>query len=556
MRRVLFLAINARYVHSNLAVRYLRESIKHICPESLIIERGINESCEKIMADIRAEKPDVIAISVYIWNTVRVKQLIPLIREELPGVVIVLGGPDAGYNPGAWSGTVHAPDYIVAGAGEAGFARLAASGFRLEEKVIREKNPPLGLIPFPYNAQDMENLSGRFIYYESSRGCPFRCSYCISSREDQRLDLRPVNMVCDEIEFLSSFKPGLVKFVDRTFNSRKEHYRPVWEHIVKKCRAGNTVFHFEVFPGLLDADDLDFLSSVPAGLFQFEIGLQSFTGAALEAVHRVMDRNTCTVIEKIIAGGNIHVHLDLIAGLPFEDYAGFANSFNRVMMLKPDHFQPGILKVLPGTEIMERAVEYGLVYSQEPPYTVWQTAWLRRGEMERITAIAGLVERLYNSGKFRSTESWLSTRYDSSFGFYEKLAAFCDGTRSPMNHWEDAASMLIGFMRAESSESVPLLMDHLRWDWCVSGTVHHYPEVLRSELTIHAKRTGYNYLEGRSEENIVCIDSVSIKKDELRRSIFFVPETEEFREKTMKGDMAVFLPDKRRIFFNIHNFIK
>lgn len=555
MKRIVLLAINARYVHSNLALLYIQKYIASLCPGTVIIERGINETDENILSALREAGPGVVAVSVYIWNTLKVKRLIPLIREHLPGTIIVLGGPEVSYNRDSWSGASYSPDYIVAGAGEAGFMKLAGSGFSLDERVIREKNPPLAEIPFPYNSSDVERLAGRFLYYESSRGCPFRCSYCLSSREDQRLDLRPVNMVCDELDFLSSFRPGLLKFVDRTFNSRKDHYRPVWEHIVKKCAGSGTVFHFEVYPGLLDDDDLSFLASVPGGLFQFEIGLQSFTPAALGAVHRVMESNTYNVIEKIISGGNIHVHLDLIAGLPYEDYAGFGDSFNRVMSLSPDHFQPGILKVLPGTEMMEHSGEYKFVYSQDPPYAVKQTAWIDSPGMEKITAIAGLVERIYNSGRFRAAEKWLAGLYSGSFEFYEKLAGF-HSVNAAASHWEGIAALLLEFMRSDIPENVPLLRDHLRWDWCCTGTVHHYPEVIRSEITLNAKKRGYNYITGLRQDDPLYADAAGLSRDELRRSIFFTAETAWFREKMMKGGMAMFLPDKHVIFFDLPDFIK
>lgn len=555
MNRVLLLALNARYVHSNLALLYIEKCISPLCGDTIILERGINEKTADILADISAERPSVIAISVYIWNTLKVKELIPLLRRSLPGAVIVLGGPDAGYNADAWLDSESAPDYIVAGAGEAGMLKLAGSGFHLGEQVVREKNPPFASIPFPYNRSDMERLAGRFIYYESSRGCQYRCSYCLSSREDQKLEFRPVSMVCSELDFITSYGPGLIKFVDRTFNSRKEHYRPVWEHIVKKCSGGKTTFHFEIHPALLDDDDMKFLADVPAGLFQFEIGIQSVNPVTLQAVHRVMDRRSYDVIERLIGSGNIHIHLDLIAGLPFEDYAGLANSFNRIIGLGPHHFQLGILKILPGTEMMERSQEYGIQYSPDPPYTVKSTKWLPAPDMQRAVRMAELVEGIYNSGRFSEAGRCLSAHYGSAFSFYEKLAVL-HTPGIPGRHWEDYAGLMITLAGDESPEIMPLLMDCLRWDWCVSGKQHHYPGLLKSQLLTDAKRAGYNYFIRRSQGNRITADGVSFSKDELRRSIFFVPGTDEFRERMMSAGMALFLPDRRVIFFDIADFIK
>ncbi len=550
MNKILFLSLNARYAHSNPALMYIRNYIAPVCGDAVILERGINEKNSDILDYITGARPSVIAISVYIWNTVKVKQLIPEIRKSCPETVIVLGGPDAGYNADEWLASQYAPDYIVAGAGEAGMLKLAESGFSMKEKIIREKNPPFSQIPFPYNACDMERLAGKIIYYESSRGCPYRCSYCLSSREDQKLESRPVDMVCDELDFIVSFSPGLVKFVDRTFNSRKDHYRPVWEHIARHRSGGKTVFHFEIYPGLLDDDDLDFLSHVKPGLFQFEIGIQSVHSETLRAINRFMDRKSYDIIERMIAGNNIHIHLDLIAGLPFEDYAGFVKSFNRVLELRPHHFQPGILKVLPGTEMMEKSAEYGLDWSPVPPYTVKSTKWLSDSEMERIARIGEFVEAIYNSGRFDKTGSFLAARFGGYFAFYEKIAMM-DARSVTGRDWGDFAELVISLVNAEFPGMISYLMDCLRWDWCASGKLHHYPGLLKSQLTAEAKRGGYNYFITKSVGNMITEGGVSFSKDDLRRSIFFVPGSAEFRERMTGGSMALFLPDKRVIYFNL-----
>jgi len=550
MNRVLFLALNARYVHSNLALLYIRKCIASFCPDTVILERGINEKTGVIVEEIVRIRPDVIAISVYIWNSARVRELVPILRTALPEVVIVFGGPDVSYNADDWLASENPPDYIVSGPGEAGIIKLAASGFDMREKIIREKNPPFREIPFPYETGDMERLAGKIIYYESSRGCPFMCSYCLSSRADQKLEFRPLEMVREELDFINSFRPELVKFVDRTFNSRKEHFRPVWEHIVKEFSSGSTTFHFEIYPGLLDDDDLNFLSTVRPGLFQFEIGIQSVRSITLEAIRRVIDPGSYAIIERIIARNNIRVHLDLIAGLPFEDYAGFAVSFNRISGLHPHHFQPGILKVLPGTEMMERSLEYRLEWSKDPPYAVRSTKWLSGEEMERIVKISELVEAVYNSGRFSETARFLTMIFGSNFRFYEKLAECYKGSVHGTN-WNGHAGQIINLVRAEYPEHMPLLMDYLRWDWCVSAKLHHYPDVLRSKITAKAKRAGYNYFVRKAVDNRITADGAVFLKEDLRRSIFFLPETAEFRARMMTGGAALFLPDRRIVFFDL-----
>ena len=319
MNSILLLGINARYTHSNPALLYLKSSIADLDKNVSVIEFSTGESAEKIAGEIQSIKPDLLAISVYIWNSFLVKKIIKDIKTSLPGMKIVLGGPEVSYSSGEWMLEFGGIDYIITGGGEAAFRKLADPGLTMDRGVIPGCNPHFSLIRFPYTDDDMKNLKGRYIYYESSRGCPFNCSYCLSSVKGQNVEFRKIDQVRDELDFFSSYNLPLIKFVDRTFNLKKDHYFPVWEHIVKKFSGSGTCFHFEIFPELLDDDDLDFLSGVPSGLFQFEMGIQSTNAETLKEINRSGSWiNAEEKIKKLAGMGNIHLHTDLIAGLPFE----------------------------------------------------------------------------------------------------------------------------------------------------------------------------------------------------------------------------------------------
>lgn len=553
MTRILFVAINARYVHSNPAVLYLKKIISDLNYESEVAGFSINESKEKILSHITAVRPDIVAISVYIWNAEMVSSLLHEIKEKIPGVKIVCGGPEVSYNADEWLISHPEIDYIIKGGGEAGFRELALSGFESPERIISIRNLPFSDIPFPYDDAEMKSLSGKFIYYESSRGCPFKCSYCLSSRSDQALDFRNIDMVRSELDFFRHHNPRLVKFVDRTFNCRKDHYMAVWKHIVDKFSVSDTCFHFEIFPDLLDDEDLAFLSTVPRGLFQFEMGIQSLKSETLSAINRGGRRDGwLEKIKSIAAMGNIHLHVDLIAGLPYESYADFSESFNTVHAVGAEHFQCGFLKVLPGTEMHEKSYEYGLEYSPLPPYMVSKSRWIDHHEMERLHEIEELLEIYYNSGRFRETEKFLTGFAGSPFRFYENLSGFYkENIRFNLREWPGAAELLIEFSSSSGLAADVLIRDYLRWDWCSSMKMHHYPDLLKSDYTLETKRKAYNYIIRFSEKGEISFKGFEFKADDLRRSIFFRAESREFRGGKLNSAYALFLPDKSIICFDI-----
>jgi radical SAM superfamily enzyme YgiQ (UPF0313 family) len=552
MNKILLLGINARYSHSTPALFYLKSSIKDLDIRTVITEFTIGESADKIISELNNIKPDLLAVSVYIWNSFLVKEILSKIKLSLPELKIVLGGPEVSYNSGEWISEFNGIDYIITGGGEAAFRELVISGFNAESKIITGFNPHFSRIRFPYSDEDMRSLNGRYIYYESSRGCPFNCSYCLSSVKSQNVEFRNIDQVIEELDFFARYNLPLVKFVDRTFNLKKEHYIQVWKHILKKFSGSRTCFHFEIFPELLDNDDLDFLSGVPSGLFQFEMGIQSTKEETLKEIHRSgswvkAEKN----IRRLVEVGNIHLHTDLIAGLPYETAAEYSESFNKVYSLGAEHFQGGFLKVLPGTEMYRRSGEYGIVYNPLPPYEITGNRWIAPEEMERLKLVSELVDLLHNSGKFPGTEKFMISLYGEPFEFYNTMAGYFrredDGSH---RKWERQCEILIHMVRADHADSIEVLTDHLRWDWCSVMKHHHFPEILKSESTVEAKRRGYRYFADQAAVGSCESCGSVLTKGDLRRSIFFIPETEEFSEIYMKDKMAMFLPDKRIIFFN------
>ena len=493
--KLLLTAINAKYIHSNLAVYSLRTSALAapafpLPVEIALAEFTINHRTEDILREIYLRKPDVLLFSCYIWNIVYVRELAENCRKIMPEVPIWLGGPEVSYDAEAFLRENPAVDGILCGEGEETFCRLAeyygqlaeyggqhgrdagrygrhdcqrsgqrsgqrpgqgqAGAARLKEipgLVYREParsreepgqpegeesiqvNPPaplpdLDALPFPYS--DLADFENRIIYYESSRGCPFSCSYCLSSIE-KSVRFRKPKTVCRELQFFLDRRVPQVKFVDRTFNCRKSHAMAIWTYILEHDN-GITNFHFEIEAELLCEEELELLSRMRPGLVQLEIGVQSANPKTLAAVRRRtdLDRLQETVL-RIRRGRNIHQHLDLIAGLPFEDYESFGRSFDRVFAMEPEQLQLGFLKVLKGAAMYGDAARYGIVYKSQPPYEVLSTPWLSFSDLLRLKAIEEMVEIYYNSHQFGRTLERLVPAFPSPFAFFGELARYYEG---------------------------------------------------------------------------------------------------------------------------------
>ena len=440
--KILLAACNAKYIHSNLAVYNLKSCSGEYSSRVVVKEYTINQIRDDILKDIYLEQPDVVCFSCYIWNISFVRELVPDLKKILPQVEFWAGGPEVSYDAVEFLKKNPAFFGVMVGEGEETFHELA--GYYIERKpetlsgirgvAFRDENKgwdivhmgwrelmDLSKVPFAYS--NLTELKNRIIYYESSRGCPFSCSYCLSSI-DKKLRFRDIELVKKELQFFIDNKVPQVKFVDRTFNCKHDHAMEIWRYITENDN-GITNFHFEISADLLRAEDLALMKTMRPGLIQLEIGVQSTNPQTIKAIRRTMDFEKLKgIVEQIHSFGNIHQHLDLIAGLPYEGYDSFHKSFCDVYALRPEQFQLGFLKVLKGSYMMEMTGEYQILYKDREPYEVLSTAWLTYGEILRLKMVESMVEVYYNSGQFKNTLVFLEKYFDDPFRMYEALGRF------------------------------------------------------------------------------------------------------------------------------------
>ena len=465
---ILLTAINAKYIHSNPAVYSLRA---YACryggsryeEEIRIAEYTINQPADEILMDIYVRHPDILCISCYLWNISYVEQLIREIPKILPDTKVWLGGPEVSYNAREMLNVYPGLAGVMCGEGEQIFLELLetyAAGNEPEEILTAREALDLSSIPFIY--EHIEDFDNRIVYYESSRGCPFSCSYCLSSI-DKCLRFRDPDLVRRELQFFIDHEVPQVKFVDRTFNCRHDHAMAVWSYI-KEHDRGITNFHFEVAADLLNDEEIALIRSMRPGLIQLEIGVQSTNPDTVREIRRRMD---LTKVEKNVAAvreaRNIHQHLDLIAGLPYEDYDSFARSFDRVYAMKPDQLQLGFLKVLKGSLMHEKTEEYGLVYQDRPPYEVLSTKWLSYSDVIRLKKIEEMVEVYYNSGQFRNTMEQLEQAYASSFEMYGALADYYEKNGLSRISHSRIARYEILYHFIEETEGTERIAEYREW---------------------------------------------------------------------------------------------
>ena len=446
--KVLLAAINAKYIHSNLGIYSLKTYGEKMLKEWGLAEQAeislaeytINHQMEQILQDIYKRKPDVIGFSCYIWNISYVKMILADIKKVLPDVKIWAGGPEVSYHGEAFLKEEPAVDLVMMGEGEITFAHFLKALLEGEDLkqvpglMVRNADGTftdtgfrqvmdMSQIPFPYAFMDMKELEHRIIYYESSRGCPFSCAYCLSSI-DKKLRFRSLDLVLPELEWFLQAKVPQVKFVDRTFNCKKSHAMAIWQYI-RDHDNGVTNFHFEIAADLLDKDELDLLSTMRPGLVQLEIGVQSTNEKTLEAIRRKTDiEEIREITETINSWHNIHQHLDLIAGLPWEDLESFKKSFNDVYEMEPEQLQLGFLKVLKGSYMEELIPTCDLLYSAAPPYEVLCTKWLSYGDVLELKDIEEMTEVHYNSRQFTCTLKELEKEFDTPYEMFSFMAGY------------------------------------------------------------------------------------------------------------------------------------
>lgn len=528
--KILLAAVNAKYIHSNLAVYSLRAYAGKYGQETDIAEYTVNQPVDEILMDLYGHAPDVLCFSCYLWNITYVKQLVRELPKILPETKIWLGGPEVSYsarrmleqNPGV-SG-------VMCGEGEETFREIAeyyhnrllqgkekSDGgpslaairgivYRDAEGTIVETGmrPVLDLSSIPFVYSRIEDFRNRIIYYESSRGCPFSCSYCLSS-VDKCLRFRDLELVKKELQFFIDHEVPQVKFVDRTFNCRHDHALEVWRYIRDHDR-GITNFHFEIAADLLNEEEIRLIRSMRPGLIQLEIGVQSANGQTIQAINRKMDLEKVErTVKAVREKRNVHQHLDLIAGLPYEDFESFARSFNRVYAMKPDQLQLGFLKVLKGSPMHEKAGEYGLVCQERPPYEVLSTRWISYRDIVRLKKIEEAVEVYYNSGQFQNTMRHLEKEFSAPFEMYSAIADYYEEnglfkiSHSRIARYEILSRFL--------GDKAALYREWLTLDLYLRDNVKNRPDFLGAESVSSGEAAAFyrneekerNYLSGYEE---------------------------------------------------------
>ncbi len=436
--KILLAACNAKYIHSNLAVYDLKAYSSDYDEHVILREYTINQPKDEILKDIYSSGADVVCFSCYIWNISFVRELIRDLVKILPKTAFWAGGPEVSYDAEKFLTEMPEMTGVMVGEGEKTFhdllefyidrkdslEEISGIAYRTGDKIIHNGwrgLMDLSAIPFVY--EHLEKFENRIIYYESSRGCPFSCSYCLSSI-DKKLRFRDLELVKKELQFFLDHRVPQVKFVDRTFNCKHEHAMTIWKYILEHDN-GVTNFHFEISADLLREEEMELMSQMRPGLIQLEIGVQSTNPETIRAIHRHMDLKKLEhCVNRVHSFRNIHQHLDLIAGLPYEDYDTFHQSFNDVYQMKPDQLQLGFLKVLKGSLMQKEAEGYGIVYKEKEPYEVLSTNWLTYGEVLKLKMVESMVEVYYNSGQFWHTLEYLVPLEKDAFTFYEKLGSF------------------------------------------------------------------------------------------------------------------------------------
>lgn len=529
---IVLTAINAKYIHSNLAVYSLRAYAEKYKEEIEIAEYTINQQIDEILMDLYKKKPDVLCFSCYIWNLNYVEELIREIAKIFPGLPIWVGGPEVSYDAPDVLQRLPEVTGVMFGEGEQTFlevleyyhkrgvklSEIKGIAYRGHEGEILQNEwrevMDLSEVPFVYH--DMKDFKHKIIYYESSRGCPFSCSYCLSS-VDKCLRFRDMELVKKELQFFIDEEVPQVKFVDRTFNCNHKHALEIWKYI-KEHDKGITNFHFEVAADLLNEEELNLIASLRPGLIQLEIGVQSTNEETIREIKRTMRFDEVSrIVQRIHAGGNVHQHLDLIAGLPNEGMESFQKSFDDVYRLHPEQLQLGFLKVLKGSYMESQKERYGLVYKSRPPYEVLYTNWLSYGEMMQLKRVEEMVEVYYNSGQFSYTLQKLEEEYASPFVLYQELGKYYENHELHlMSHARITRyEILFGFIKERWEEREALYKELLTLDLYLRENVKNRP-VFAGEYKVTKEWLG-DFYEKESEEHRYLSGYEVYDKRQLRK---------------------------------------
>ncbi|MFW2488152.1 B12-binding domain-containing radical SAM protein [Clostridium chromiireducens] len=493
--KVLITAVDSKFIHSNLAVRYLKSFTRDIDYESKIKEFTINDREGRILEEIMKEKPDVVAFSTYIWNVELISRVANLIKRVDSNIEILYGGPEVSFdsrnflqnNVGEYviegEGEKTYRDFILYKLGKLQLENIKGLHYKKDNMVYsNEKRPLMSMdeIAFPY--EEDEDLSNKIVYYEASRGCPFSCRYCLSSTS-HGVRFLDIDRVLKDLMYFINKKVRLVKFVDRTFNCNSKFAMAIWDFLIKQDT--NTQFHFEISADILKPQEIELLSKAPKGRFRFEVGVQTTNDEVLRNINRFVNFND--IKEKVLeieALRNIDQHLDLIAGLPGEDYESFKKSFNDMYEIKPEEIQLGFLKLLKGSSMREDADKYGMEYSPYPPYEILKTDKLSYEELLKLKKVEEMVDKYYNSQKFKLIIKYFEDKFEKPFDFYYSLGMFFEkqGYFSKNIGNAEYYKLFLDFNEMILKESNKYLKEIIRFNYLIYNKRRGLPEFLRSDM--------------------------------------------------------------------------
>lgn len=507
--KILLVAINAKYIHSNLAVYCLKAYAEKNMPQDVnvqieLAEYTINQNRDEILKDIYRRQAEMICFSCYIWNLDYVESMIRDVKKVMKDVIIWAGGPEVSYDSRETLGRLPELTGVMKGEGEKTFAKLCkvygkhsetselsleqidGITFRCPDGTICERpwRVPMDLSEVPFVYHDMKKFENKIIYYETSRGCPFSCSYCLSSI-DKQLRFRSLDLVFNELQFFLDHKVPQVKFVDRTFNCKHDHTMAIWKYI-QEHDNGITNFHFEVAADLLNDEEIRLIRQMRPGLIQLEIGVQSTNTDTIREIRRTMRLEEVREhVARIKEKGNIHQHLDLIAGLPYEDIKSFRKSFDDVYSMRPDQLQLGFLKVLKGSYMQEMQQEYELRYKDEPPYEVLSTKWLPYSDVIELKGIEEMVEIYYNSGQFTHVVEALVENYASAYQMYQDLWQYYEEhDYMGIQHRRSARyEIVLDFVKEKYPEQADVMRELLTYDYYLRENAKSRPEFAGEDAT-------------------------------------------------------------------------
>lgn len=570
----LLVAVNAKYIHSNPAIYSLRGFVKEEQRQQVMLaEYTINQTLSSILADIYKRKPSVIGFSCYIWNWEMIREILEELPKLLPNTDIWLGGPEVSFDAPELLKKYPSVKGVMIGEGEATFAELLdlyleknwSSKNISEEKFkkvsglcLRSGYTPMreltNMSELPFLYDDLQQFENRIIYYESSRGCPYRCSYCLSSI-DKKVRIRDFSVVERELAFFLENKVSQVKFVDRTFNCDHDHAMKIWNYI-NEHDNGVTNFHFEISADILREDEIALLNSMRPGLVQLEIGVQTTNPQTIKAIDRVMNVEKLeAIVAAVHRGNNIHQHLDLIAGLPYEDYESFGRSFDRVYAMEPQQLQLGFLKVLKGSPMSERAEEYGLAYMGRPPYEVLYTKWLPYDDVLRLKDVEEMVEIYYNSNQFTHTLPFLVKAFKGPFEMFEKLAEFYREkgyfTNSPARAYR--YYVLLDFCKEYNNVNLPVYKELLLFDMYLRENLKSRPEfaIDLSESEIKSQIRSFYQME--DEQRLYLTDYAGYDWKQLSKMTHLEPFSYAVWDVTQLKNAASVLDEKVFLLFDYKN---